>query len=308
MVTDNSSHYVKSILTDTAGDLTPTPLFRLINNFTKNAEGTTQRVALNRRLVWARQIVTGLRDLHQKGFVIGQMELFAFGATSRNIIQIISYRAKGRLLNFRCPYIAPELRHQPLDAEILFTSRTDLFQLGLVLWLIGQHQHISEVQPLLCHCGCVAASTANDDGHRAAAIELPLMEDCIPAWYKKVVNVCRCEKPQDRWTASDLFSLFPWPETSALEDTIVLDQSWDTIVYCVVCKVLINPAYLCKICNDGNFHICSTCLNAGEHCAADDHLLEELIYETALLVWKPTGRHYSRPSPNTGQRNMIYLE
>jgi hypothetical protein len=77
VVTDNASHHVKSILTDTVGRFTP--LTKLITS----TKTTRQPIALTRRLSWAQQIVTGIRDLHESGFIVGQLELPVLGVNSR---------------------------------------------------------------------------------------------------------------------------------------------------------------------------------------------------------------------------------
>jgi hypothetical protein len=302
VVTDSSFHYVKSILTDTAGNMAPTPLIKLINNFTNNSN--SQHVTLIRRLSWARQIITGLRDIHQKGFVVGILDMAVIGVDPRSQVQILSYHQKGSFSNLRYISTAPELRHLAHDAEIPFTSRTDLFQLGQLLWLIGQHQHS---QPSLYRCGCMRIE-GYDNCQHSAAINLPRMDRCIPDWYSKVVDVCRYENPEDRWTASELLSLFPSQDPSIPEDTLVFKESWEEVTYCDMCNIRIFLKYTCKVCHDGIFDLCSVCFNAGEHCVVDDHLLEELIHEEELLAWKPTGRHYSKPNQDSGQRNMLYLE
>lgn len=197
------------------------------------------------------------------------------------------------------------------DADILFTSRTDLFQLGLVLWQIGQHKHITESQSDLCpiaRCSCLDRAYENDQ--HPGAIELPPMNKDIPDWYKKAVEVCRSENPGDRWTASELLSLFPSSESlsAPISDTFSLNESWEIMTFCDSCSIQAFIVYTCKACMHGDFDLCSVCFNAGEHCTAGDHFLEEMIYRQEFLAWKSTGRHYSKPNQDSGQRNMLYLE
>jgi len=132
VVADRSFRYVKSILTDTTRHSLQGRLNHLMAN-------KSQLIALTIRLQWAQQLVTGLRDIHEKGFVVGDMGLSSFGVNSKGEIQVLHYRRKFRLSELRSPYIAPEQRKSSQNTEVCFTSRTDLFQLGLVLWLLAQH-------------------------------------------------------------------------------------------------------------------------------------------------------------------------
>jgi len=137
------------------------------------------------------------------------------------------------------------------------------------------------------------------------------MDKCLPDWYNKVVEVCRSEKPGDRWAASELLSLFPSPEslsTSASEDTLILNHSWGMMTFCDVCGTHESIMYTCKACKHGDIDLCSVCFNAGKHCMVEDHFLEESIHREEYSIRQSTGRYYSKLNQGSGQRNMLYLE
>ncbi|OBT78235.1 hypothetical protein VF21_03018 [Pseudogymnoascus sp. 05NY08] len=98
-----------------------------------------------RRQKWARQIVEGVADIHAQGLVVGSLTQGACICVDENDnAKLVPWPTAARFDFDGKGYLPPELRlQQGSDTFInplLRGSRLDLFQLGLLLWLIAEHE------------------------------------------------------------------------------------------------------------------------------------------------------------------------
>lgn len=178
LVTDDSGSVVKGLLISYASQGS---LVDMIYDYSRKPE-----LRWPRREKWAHQIVQGLSDIHEAGFVQGDFTLSNIVIDSHDNALIIDINRRG------CP-----IGWEPAELGRLIDSgqrigmhigvKTDLFQLGMVLWALAE-----EV----------------DEPERVER-PLPPLHDGIPRYYQDIVEICLHDQPQGRWSAARLLRLFP---------------------------------------------------------------------------------------------------
>ncbi|KAG6123389.1 hypothetical protein E4U13_006655 [Claviceps humidiphila] len=136
---------------------------------------------------WAKQIVHGLADIHESGYVQGDFTLSNIVVNAAGDAKIIDINRRG------CPmgWEPPESRtivvaHNHFNMYI--GVKSDLYQLGMVLWALAMLEDEPDLhpRPLLL-----------DSGVR------------IPDWYRNITEVCLSADPRRRLSASSLLRMFP---------------------------------------------------------------------------------------------------
>lgn len=177
-VVDDTREYVKGLLISFA------PKGALVDTL-YNDRG---KIPWSVRERWAKQIVIGLSEIHEAGYVQGDFTLSNMVIDADNSIKIIDINRRG------CPvgWEPPEV-HTMIDSLLRITMyigvKSDIFQLGMVLWGIAHEndEPETETRPL-------TMDQAPDD---------------IPAYFREIVEACLCDKPQGRPAAKDLIDRFP---------------------------------------------------------------------------------------------------
>ena len=140
-----------------------------------------------RRAQWAKQIVAGLNDLHEAGFTQGDFTLSNIVIDVEDNAKIIDINRRGCPLGWEPPELLPNIRvGQHISMRI--GPKTDLFQLGMVLWALGEQHDEPERQ------------------ERPLEFSNPAE---IPEWYQRIVQNCLSERPRERLHAKELLALFP---------------------------------------------------------------------------------------------------
>ena len=140
----------------------------------------------HRREKWAMQIVEGLSNIHEAGFVQGDFTLSNIVIDGNDDAAIIDINRRG------CP-----VGWEPPELGLLIDSgqrigmcigvKTDLYQLGMVLWALAE---------------CV------DEPERVER-PLPTLPSTTPTYYRRMVECCLSERPQGRSSAKHLLRKFP---------------------------------------------------------------------------------------------------
>ena len=276
-----------------------------------------------RREKWAKQLVQAISDIHSRGFVVGAF----FGSWSPILIEgldcIQFWRFKKifePIRRIRC-YYPPEflyLRGASLsirEAESpASTSKTDLFHLGLLLWLLAENVPLSRISPVCIKEGC----NLKDDFCRMAshveAAALPDLPEDIPQYYKTIVKGCRAESPEDRPSARQILERFPTMHefqptpsasstsepTSTCSDTDSLGRGLLGMKRCNGCGTtnIQCHRFSCNVCDTGDFDICPGCYDKGLHCHDKDHLLVEHMNDGFSAV---SGKYHSSPQATGGR-------
>lgn len=140
-----------------------------------------------RRERWARQIVDGLSEIHEAGFVQGDFTLSNIVIDYDDNAKIIDINRRGCPVGWEPPEATPLIESNQ-RISMYIGVKSDLYQLGMVLWALAEQE----------------------DEPEAHGRPLRLSEGMgIPDWYKTVVRICLADDPRHRMQALDLLRLFP---------------------------------------------------------------------------------------------------
>lgn len=185
VVVDEHGKYVKGLLTNYASQ------GALGNIIYENCKKNNTGLSWATKERWAQQIVQGLADVHDSGFIQGDLTLF-------NILIDDANNAKFFGINMgSCP-----VGWEPPEAMALINARnsitmhigvkSDLYQLGMVLWGLA----IGEDNPGTCKRPLKLGSEIN-----------------VPEWYRNITETCLNPEPRMRSEASTLLRTFSRPTT-----------------------------------------------------------------------------------------------
>ncbi|RYO81607.1 hypothetical protein DL766_000840 [Monosporascus sp. MC13-8B] len=138
---------------------------------------------------WARQIVQGLADIHESGFVQGDFTLSNIVIDHNDDAKIIDINRRGCPVGWEPPEAAP-LIDSNQRISMYIGVKSDLYQLGMVLWAL--------------------ATLEDEPEARRRPLRLdPDIE--VPTYYRRIVTYCLHENPRVRKQAKDLLAMFPEP-------------------------------------------------------------------------------------------------
>ncbi|KAI1000336.1 hypothetical protein K3495_g7862 [Podosphaera aphanis] len=145
-----------------------------------------------RRERWARQILQGLVDIHEAGFVQGDFTLSNVVIDAEDNAKIIDINRRGCPIGWEPPEVAALVAsNQPISMYI--GVKSDIYQLGMVLYALALQE---------------------DEPEKYRPFNLDNFPESVPIYF---VNVCLCclhDQPKFRSQASNLLSLFPKSEPS----------------------------------------------------------------------------------------------
>ncbi|KAL3965369.1 hypothetical protein ACCO45_002373 [Purpureocillium lilacinum] len=136
---------------------------------------------------WARQIVQGLSDVHDSGFVQGDFTLSNIVIDEFDNAKIIDINRRGCPVGWEPPE-ATALINAGHRISMYIGVKSDLYQLGMVLWGLAMEEDEPE------------------------AHGRPLMlgpEINVPDWYRQMTEICLSADPRMRQQASTLLRMFP---------------------------------------------------------------------------------------------------
>ncbi|KAK2675608.1 hypothetical protein RAB80_007793 [Fusarium oxysporum f. sp. vasinfectum] len=120
---------------------------------------------------WARQIVEGLSDIHESGFVQGDFTLSNIVIDGYGDAKIIDINRRGCPVGWEPPEATPLIESNQ-RITMYIGVKSDLYQLGMVLWALATQEDEPEAQgrPLILG-----------------------PEVNIPDWYRQMAEVCQGE-------------------------------------------------------------------------------------------------------------------
>lgn len=145
-------------------------------------------LAWPRRERWAKQIVQGLSEIHEAGFVQGDFTLSNIVIDEDDEAQIIDINRRGCPVGWEPPEIS-KLIESSQRISMYIGVKSDLFQLGMVLWALAEEEDEPERQ--------------------TRPLTLNHHQGDIPEHYHRLVNICLSSKPKDRLGAKHLLPIFP---------------------------------------------------------------------------------------------------
>ncbi|PYH44270.1 uncharacterized protein BP01DRAFT_383761 [Aspergillus saccharolyticus JOP 1030-1] len=154
-------------------------------------------ITWERRERWARQIVRGLCEIHEAGYVQGDFTLSNIVVDADDNAKIIDINRRGCPVGWEPPEIAAKIESNQ-RISMYIGVKTDIYQLGMTLWALATEEDEPERQPR----------------------PLMLGEDVeVPDYYRRLVSICLSPVPRHRLSAKELLGLFP-RERGAVSSTV----------------------------------------------------------------------------------------
>ncbi|KAF3480570.1 TKL protein kinase [Arthroderma uncinatum] len=139
-----------------------------------------------RRERWAKQIIKGLGDIHEAGFVQGDFTVSNVVVDEHDNAKIIDINRRGCPIGWEPPEFTKKLESKQ-RISMYIGVKSDLYQLGMTLWGLAMEE--------------------DEPGRQPRPLLIP--EDMkIPAYFRRIVDICMSERPQGRLSAKDLLALF----------------------------------------------------------------------------------------------------
>lgn len=156
---------------------------------------------------WAYQIVRGLADIHNHGLVQGDLTLGNIVVDAAGDAKIIDINRRGCPTGCEPPELVA-LRQSHIRIDMYIGVKSDLYQLGMVLWALAMHLD-------------------DPEWHTRPLTLDPELN--IPDWYRQMTEMCLSTEPAGRMEASSLLLMFPDNDshlspTMAGDDTRSLDE------------------------------------------------------------------------------------
>ncbi|KAI9817908.1 MAG: hypothetical protein M1832_004528 [Thelocarpon impressellum] len=146
------------------------------------------RLPWQRRERWAQQTVQGLSEIHEGGFVQGDFTLSNIVIDGNDDAKIIDINRRGCPVGWEPPEVSALIESNQ-RISMYIGVKSDLFQLGMVLWALAQEQDEPEVQP--------------------RPLTLKGAGDEVPQYFRDIVEICLSDRPQGRLSAKELLGRFP---------------------------------------------------------------------------------------------------
>ncbi|EPE31339.1 Protein kinase-like (PK-like) [Glarea lozoyensis ATCC 20868] len=145
-----------------------------------------------RRERWARQIVQGLSEIHEAGFVQGDFTLSNIVIDAYDNAKIIDINRRGCPVGWEPPEVR-DLIESNQRISMYIGVKSDLYQLGMVLY---------------------ALATQHDEPETQRPLDVSRFPAEIPDYFLDICNRCLSIDPRSRSQASTLLKIFP-----EMEDT-----------------------------------------------------------------------------------------
>jgi hypothetical protein len=239
----------------------------------------------SRRAQWIRQIIAGVAEVHAKGKVVGCIEVGSIGVDADDRTVFTRIAGSGNHWPNRRGYLPPEMRRDTASGMLLrnkpLTFQSDIFQLGLAVWLIAKHS--STVCGIFCReSDCQTLPHYTCLAEHSNPVELPACCGAgVPAYVDDIVSACRSVDPARRPPASRLLKMLPKQNqtpgserSSGGQAAGSLRDRYSFSVNCDECGMLCTHLhYHCAVCNLADFDICSSCFLQGIRCFDPRHSL-----------------------------------
>lgn len=145
------------------------------------------RISWSRRERWAKQIVQGLSEIHEAGFVQGDFTLSNIVIDAHDNAKIIDINRRGCPVGWEPPEVAA-LIESSQRISMYIGVKSDLYQLGMVLY---------------------ALATQEDEPENHRPFNLACFPPEIPEYFLDVCYHCLDDNPRKRSQASALLARFP---------------------------------------------------------------------------------------------------
>ncbi|PGH09244.1 serine/threonine protein kinase [Polytolypa hystricis UAMH7299] len=155
----------------------------------------------SRRERWARQIIQGLAEVHEAGFVQGDFTVSNIVVDRDDNAKIIDINRRGCPIGWDPPEFTQKLESKQ-RITMYIGVKSDLYQLGMSLWALAMEE--------------------DEPGRHPRPLFIPA-DVKVPDYYRNIVDICLSHRPQDRLSAKELLALFPSEESLEAENEEVVN-------------------------------------------------------------------------------------
>jgi serine/threonine protein kinase len=141
-----------------------------------------------RRERWAKQIVQGLMEIHEAGYVQGDFTLSNIVVDSEDKAKIIDINRRGCPVGWEPPEISKKIESNQ-RISMYIGVKSDMYQLGMTLWALAMDEDEPERQD--------------------RPLTMDAAEPKVQPYYRRLVELCLADRPQDRPSAKELLAMFP---------------------------------------------------------------------------------------------------
>ena len=177
VVLDNKGEFVKGLLISFAEQ-------GALIDVIYDGEG---QISWNRRERWSKQIVQGLSEIHEAGFVQGDFTLSNIVIDGEDNAKIIDINRRGCPVGWEPPEVAALIESNQ-RISMYIGVKSDLFQLGMVLF---------------------ALATQQDEPETLRPLNLDAFPVDIPDYFLSLCRRCLDDDPRQRSQAQVLLTMFP---------------------------------------------------------------------------------------------------
>ena len=270
------------------GYLKELPMLASVESLFALAKSRSMTIPQSIRELWARQLIQAIVEIHSQALIAGVFQLSSVGVKADGTAVLHRVQRSEKYVADRSGLAPPELRTRyPKDdsgsaVRGNLSFQTDVFQLGMVLWLLMEHVP-KAVGHLCAKSGCPHLPRTTCMATHANPVELPECGNHVPAYLCDIIRDCRLPDPSSRVSTRELADVLystPPPDNTpaeikqALMPYISSSISFDGTIYCDVCfDVPTEIHYFCGICVNGAFAICPACFEKGHRCLVPGHRL-----------------------------------
>lgn len=240
------------------------------------------------RELWARQLIQAIIEIHSQTLIAGVFDLDSVSIRADGTAVFRRLQRSEKYVPDSLGRAPPELRNRHQNnrsgsaVRNSLNFQTDIFQLGLILWLLVEH--LPKGVGIFCaKSACTHLLYRTCMATHANPVELPKCHDNTPAYLCDIIRDCRLPDPHSRVSTSELAYVLrstPQPDITpaeiqqALGPYIGSDIDFDHTVYCDQCgKVTTDIHFHCNLCMSGDFDICQACFEKGRRCLVPEHRL-----------------------------------
>ena len=295
----NVVQFIRVVLDQTKrhlkGFLYESPKVPSLSKFFVVAQLRSEDIPWPVREIWSRQIIKAVSDIHARNKIVGLLNCTNIGLRADGSAVLTDIKTSQRHIPIWKGELPPELRNNSERNEEALQTRlsfhTDIFQLGLRLWLLAEHRAYSTGY-LCAKAACTIFPRYSCTADHANPVDLPSCCSGIPPYINDIIKKCRARDPISRPSTCSLLNEFTY--TGEVKDhlpgivellDIYASRTTNFFIHCDECGAPSNDLHFhCKGCCEGNFDLCQDCVELGVHCFDLEHVLVERVFKNGRYV------------------------
>lgn len=258
-----------------------------LNHIFYYAKSRSERIPWLVREPWTRQIAHAVENVHSKGHILGKLDYGNVGlrvdgsAIPVRLETSRRYPAHGHAGN-----VPLELRGPDVGRGQSLNDRTDIFRLGMMLWLLADH-HGNNTASGCSRNACTSILRYKCTADHSNPITLPpSIGHGVPAYFSSIIVRCCSPNPTARPTAGDIVAEISSSQSRHIQEcpeyTLKVLKSFykaREIGATTAHEWSPDNHYHCYACDGGNFDLCEHCVVAqGLHCYVPEHKLVKMVF------------------------------